>query len=554
MHWITNYRRQYLLPDLLGGAVAAIMLVPQAMAYAALAGLPPQYGFYASIAPPIVYALTGSSMTLAVGPTAIIALMVSSALEPLQYQGSEYIASAGMLALLTGAVLMVMFILRMGNVVKFVSQPVLIGFLAGSAILIIWSQLPALLGPGIANSRSPLGVWQQIEMPTVLLSLISVVCLWAFAGPLRRTLAQLRNPLLSDGAARSGPLLLMAIVITTAWLLNIPETRLFDMIGTVPPISLRWVTIRLDWGAMTTLLPSAALIALVIYLESISIAKLLGAKRRQRISPNRELIALSGANFAAAVSGGFPVAGSFGRSSVNFAVGSQTPLASIITSVCMLAAGLLLAPLFFYLPKALLAAIIVVSIYSLISLREVVKIWRYDKGNGVSLVITLIGVIMLGVEQGMLLGVSFSIILLLIRTSRPHVAIVGRVPNTEHFRNIHRHDVETLPHVLAMRVDESLYFANAQFLEDYILSAIAERNELRHVVLICSGVNYIDASALESLERVIDALRASAITTHMTEVKGPVMDQLEHSDFRQHLQDGRIFLSTHAAMQALADD
>jgi SulP family sulfate permease len=300
------------------------------------------------------------------------------------------------------------------------------------------------------------------------------------------------------------------------------------------------------------LLPTALAISFVGYMESVSVAKSLASKRRQKIDANQELVALGAANLGAAFTGGYPVTGGFSRSVVNFSAGANTGLASIITAALIALTVIFLTPLFYYLPRAVLAAIIVVAVFGLIDLATLRHVWRYSKADGLSLVLTFLAVLALGVEIGILVGVAVSLLLYLWRTSKPHMAVVGRVGESEHFRNVLRHQVQTCPHVVAVRVDESLYFANTKYLEDSLLSMVADRPEVRHLLLICSAVNFVDASALETLEGLVHELSDAGVELWLSEVKGPVMDRLQAIGFVDELGANHVFLSTHDAMRALA--
>jgi SulP family sulfate permease len=294
------------------------------------------------------------------------------------------------------------------------------------------------------------------------------------------------------------------------------------------------------------------LIALIGFLESVAVARALGAKRRETVEANNELVGLGAANIAAAFTGGIPVTGGFGRSNVNFDAGAATQLSAIVTAGLVAISVLLLPPLFGPLPPAALASIIIVSVLGLVDPGAFLRAWRYNRTDALALVATFAGVLFLNVETGILIGFGVSLGLLMWRTSRPHFAIVGRVGATEHFRNVNRHAVRTDPQTLLIRIDESLFFANARFLETTILAEVAARPELRHVVLICSAVNAIDSSALESLEALIHELKDAGVTFHLAEVKGPVMDRLQRTDLLENMAPGQVFLSTHAAAAALA--
>jgi SulP family sulfate permease len=319
--------------------------------------------------------------------------------------------------------------------------------------------------------------------------------------------------------------------------------------GGLPPLTLP----TFDPALWSQLLPAAILISLVGFVESVSVAQTLAAKRRQRIGLNRELVGLGAANIAAALTGGYPVTGGFARSVVNFDAGAQTPFAGVLTAAGILTTALLFMPLFETLPQAVLGATIIVAVLSLVDLRGIVRTWRYSKADGTAMIVTALVVLLVGVEPGIVSGVLLSLLLFLWRTSRPHMAIVGQVPGTEHFRNVLRHQVALSPRVLSIRVDESLYFANARYLEDRIYDYVAAREGIRHVVLMCPAVNFIDASALESLEAIAHRLNAAGVEFHLSEVKGPVMDRLARSDFFHHFK-GQVFLSQHQALAALDPD
>jgi len=320
-----------------------------------------------------------------------------------------------------------------------------------------------------------------------------------------------------------------------------------DIPAGLPPLS----TPSLDIALIRDLMPAALLIAVVGFLESVSVAKSLASKRRQIIVADQELIALGAANIGASLTGGYPVAGGFGRSLVNFTAGAVTPLAAIITAGLIALTVIALTPLLYYLPKATLAAIIVVAVAGLIDVKTLRETWAYNKADAASLIATFFAVLFVGVELGIIAGVGLSLALYLWRTSRPHFAVVGRVGETEHYRNVKRHTVTTWPDILAVRVDESLYFANTASLRDTLLAEATARPEIRHLVLIMSAVNFIDASALETLETLSIRLSDAGVTLHFAEVKGPVMDRLDRVGFTTRPGIGTIYLSTHQAITDL---
>ena len=560
LDWLPGYDRQSMTNDGMAGLIVAIMLVPQGMAYALLAGLPPEVGLYASIVPLVFYGLLGSSRALAVGPVAIVSLMVATTLGDIAESGTAgYVSGALLLAFLSGAILLGMGLARLGFLVNFLSHPVISGFSSAAALVIGLSQLKHLLGFDIPRSHLITETLahaathiNQLNIATFAIALISLAILLVFKGRLATWLrsAGVRSGV-ADALAKSGPLVAVLVTTVAVWLLGLNQSAgvsiVADIPAGLPPLTLP----QLDLALIQQLLPAALLISLVGFLESVSVAKSLASKRRQKIDANQELIALGAANIGASFTGGYPVTGGFSRSLVNFTAGAVTPLASIITAVLIALTVLLFTPLLYFLPKATLAAIIMVAVANLIDLKTFREAWVYNKADVASLIATFLAVLTLGIELGIVAGAGLSIALYLWRTSRPHMAEVGRVGKTEHFRNVLRHEVQTNPQVLAIRVDESLYFANTAYLEDEVLARVADHPEIDHLVLIMSAVNVIDASALETLETLTERLHDAGVTLNLAEVKGPVMDRLERVSFPDRLGAGKIYLSTHAAIEDL---
>ncbi|MFP3341208.1 sulfate permease [Halomonas sp. SIMBA_159] len=556
--WLKTYHRGLLTRDVLAAVIVTLMLVPQALAYAMLAGLPPEMGLYASMLPLVLYAIFGTSASLAVGPVAVAALMTASALSSFAAPGSpEYIGAALVLAALSGLILIAMGVLRLGFLVNFLSHPVISGFVTASGILIAISQLKHILGVEASGHnvvellRALLGQWQQVNVITLLIGLGVWAYLWVCRKRLNGWLTKLGIPASWAGLiVKAAPI--SAVVVTTllAWGFQL-EQRGVDVVGFVPS-GLPAITLpSLDQSLWLGLLPAALLISLVGFVESVSVAQTLAAKRRQRIDPNQELIALGMANLGAGVSGGSPVSGGFSRSVVNFEAGAATPLAGAFTAFGIVLATLLLTDLLAFLPTATLAATIIVAVGTLIDLPAVKRTWQYSRSDGVAMVATLLLTLLHSVEVGIISGVVLSLGLHLYRTSQPHSAVVGRVPGTEHFRNVKRHQVETDEHVAMLRIDESLYFANARYLEDTVMTLAARSPSIKHIVLTCQAVNVIDASALESLEAINGRLKDAGAMLHLAEVKGPVMDRLTHTAFYHELT-GQVFFTTYDAWQALA--
>lgn len=559
--WLRNYDRAALTGDLIAGVIITIMLTPQGLAYALLAGLPPQMGLYASILPLVVYALFGTSMTLAVGPVAVISLLTAAAAS--QVAGSAgvgYINAAILLAAMSGIVLVLMGLLRLGFLANFLSHPVISGFMSASGVLILVSQLKYLIGVSAHGQTLPAMFTSMADSidrfnwPTLVVGLAAVGFLfWA-----RRGLARLLQRIgvgstLASAAGKAAPMIAVVVATIAAGSLSLNRIGV-AVVGDIPRglPALTWPHWR-DLEMVRALLVPAVLIAIIGFVSSIAVAQTLAAKRRQRIDANRELLGLGAANIAAAFSGGFPVTGGFARSVVNFEAGAVTPLAGVFTAIGMAATVALLTPAFYYLPKSVLAATIVVAVVSLIDVRTMIEVLRYSRSDFTAMAGTVVVVLLVGVEAGLVTGVVLSLALYLWRTSHPHLAVVGQVPGTEHFRNVLRHRVVTSPAVLSVRVDESLYFANARVLEDRIYDSAVADPAIRHVVLVCTAINQIDASALESLETLAERLTAAGITLHLSEVKGPVMDLLRQTDFLDRLP-GKVFLSQYQALEALDPD
>ena len=552
--WVKSYRRELLPGDITASLIVTVMLIPQSLAYAMLAGLPPEVGLYASVLPLIAYALFGSSMTLAVGPVAVASLMTASALAPLAPPGSaEYIALAITLSMLSGAMLLVFGVLRLGFLAYFLSHPVISGFITGSAILITISQLKHIFGVDASSGHVVSTLYDivtglpNLNPATTTIGILTLIFLF-FA---RKSLGQLLQKTgLPAGAAallgRLAPMVAVIMSIIVVSQMGLVESAGVRIVGEVPAGLPALQFIVPGAGDLASLWLPALLISLVGFVESVSVAQSLALKRQQKINPDRELLGLGAANVASAISGGYPVTGGFARSVVNFSAGANTPLAGVFSAILMALVIASLTGLFYHLPQAVLSATIIVAVTSLIDLKTIKETWHYDRADALSLLATLVGVVILGVEAGVILGVALSLAALVWRSSHPHIAVVGRVPGTEHFRNIKRHRVDTLPDLLALRVDESLFFANAALVQGKIETLVAADEKIRYVLLLCPAVNQIDTTALEALTQLQNSLASKGIKFMLAEVKGPVMDRLQHTELGQKLE-GLIFLSAHDA-------
>jgi len=512
---------------------------------------------YASVAPLLLYALLGSSRVLAVGPVAVVSLMTAAAIGTHAAPGSaQYWAVAITLAFMSGAMLLLMGVLRLGFLANFLSHPVIAGFISASGLLIAASQLKTLLGVNAHGENFIALVLDLLQqLPAIHgLSLavggsVLLFLLWVRQGlkPLLQRMGMTAHS--ADMLAKAGPVLAIALSTALAWIFQWQNQGLKivgEVPGGLPPFTLPlW-----DAALWKSLAMPALLISVVGFVESVSVGQTLAAKRRQRIEPDQELLALGASNMAASLSGGFPVTGGFARSVVNFDAGAQTPAAGVFTALGITLATLFLTPALYYLPQATLAATIVVAVLSLVDTGIFRRTWAYSKADFAAALATLLVTLDLGVETGLVAGVAVSLALYLLRTSRPHIAQVGQIHGTEQFRNVRRHAVITHARVMGLRVDENLYFANCRALEDRINREVAQHPALAHLVLQCSAINHIDASALESLEAIAVRLHEAGIALHLSEVKGPVMDRLRGTHFLQSLP-GKVYLSQFQAMEDL---
>lgn len=566
--WIRAYQQRHWLGDVVAGVVTSVLVVPQNLAYALLAGLPPQAGLLASTLPVIAYALWGSSMTQAVGPVAVTAIVTFSVLSPLAAPFSpEYIALAASLALLSGLLVWVFGLLKLGFLSDLLSRPVVSGFISGSAVLIVESQLKVLLGVQVQSKDS----WQllvltlerlpQLQETTALISAVTLGVLWfarqGLGVVLRRAgLAATR----ADFVVRLMPLLV--VVVATLLVAGLDWDRRYGVavVGAIGQSLSGLAFFMPSAHAVQALAVPALIVAFIGTVQNIGMAQALAAKRRERVNPNHELMGLGSANVVAAFYGGMPVGGGISRTAVSLAAGAQTPLASVAAALSMLLILGLGTAGFARMPLAVLGASIVVAAVSMIDIAALRCAWAYDRADAVALLGTALGVVVLGLQWGIALGIGLSLASLLYRASTPHIAVMGRIVGTEHFRNVERHGVETIPGVLFFRVDESFFFGNLRAIEARLSTELQHRpvhaeqeampETIRDVVLVMSAVNRVDMTALEGLSEMYEDLRLRHIRLHLAEVKGPVQDRMQHTPLWQHLR-GRVHLSCNAAFEAL---
>jgi len=556
--WGKKYTRQLAISDATAAVIVTLMLVPQALAYAILSGLPPQIGLYASMLPLIAYAFFGTSNTLAIGPVAIAALMTAAAIKPFSVISPALgIEAAVIMACISGGFLLLSGVFRLGFLANFLSHSVISGFISAASIVIATSQLPTLLGytakgdnmielvSGIVNS------FNQVQATTLILSLLTLGLLLTTRKYGKTFLMSIGiNAFFSQTIARAVPALLvivgtLAMKADISWLSNVKTVG--EIPAGLPSIGLPSMNLEI-WHA---LLMPAILISIIGYVESISVAQNLAMKRRERIHPDQELIALGVSNLAAGISAGLPVTGGVSRSVVNMDAGAQTPAAGLLTAFGMLAATYFMAAWLGDLPRFILATTIIVAVLSLFDFSVFKHTWHLSKQDFFALCITFFLTLFINVEWGISAGVILSVALHLYKTSRPHIAVVGQVRGTEHFRNINRHEVDVCPNVVTLRIDESLFFANVRYLEQRVHAILADNPNLEHLVLMFSAVNDIDASAVEALETLNEHLQQHGIGFHFSEVKGPVMDSLKKSNLLK-LLNGSVFLTQYKAYEALS--
>ena len=556
--WVRGYAPKQLPADVVAGLVVGILVIPQSLGYAVLAGLPPVYGLYAAILPVLVYAWVGSSNVQAVGPVAITAIMTASSLQPYAQAGStQYALMASLLALMVGAMLWLAGRLKQGWIVQFISRGVSAGFVSGAAVLILLSQLKYVTGAHVSGSTllQYLGAlqrqWHTVNVPTLAVGMTALVLFllnryggrWLWGSWLPASQAK--------WAGRLFPLLLVVVAIAfSVW--GDWATVGIAVIGEVPS---GFPTFRMPYvpsvHMAVQLLPTAALMALIAFVSSSSVASTYARLRGEHFDANEELKGLGMANLVGGFFQSFPVAGGFSRTAINVDSGAQSQLASVITVAVMVAALLVLGSLVAPLPYALLGAMIMASIVSLIDVRTLRSAWRYDRLDALSFLAAFVGVLTFGLNTGLVLGLMVSFASLIWQSSQPHIAVVGQLAGTEHFRNINRHDVVTFNNLLIMRVDESLFFGNSESVHSQIQAAVTSHADARELILIMSAVNQIDLTAQEMLITLNGELVAMGWRLHLSFVKGPVMDVIEQTPVIKNLS-GQVFMSTEKAVQALA--
>ena len=548
LKWLKTYHPTHFKADVVAALIVLAMLVPQGMAYAMLAGLPPVMGIYASILPMIIYAFTGSSTTLSIGPVAIISMMVFSALQPLFAVGSTaYIEAACLLAIMVGIISLILGLFRFGFLIQLISHPVIKSFIIASALLIALGQFKFLLDIPLQTNNIPefigslVNNFHHISFLSVGVSLAAISILVFLPKWVR-----------SDFLNKTIPLLLVLSSIIVVYAFNLDQHGL-KTVGIIPTglPSFHFPTWNFD--LVQKLLPSAFIIAMISFVESLAIAQATALQKRDDLNSNQELIALGLANIAAGINMGFAVSGSLSRTVVNSDAGAKTPMSGVMSSLLMIAVSLYFTSFFQNLPLTILAATIFVSIWKLVSFLPFFETWKYSKADGLAMWATFLGVTCIDISTGLVIGIILTFILLLWRISRPHIAVIGLVEGTQHFRNVSRYDVLTTEAIASFRIDENLNFLNAHVLKGYIITELSHNPQIQHVVINCSSISNIDLSAVEMLEELNGELLQLGIQLHLSEVKSPVMDRLNSSRLINMLS-GKIFLSHYQAIQTLSPE
>ena len=556
--WLQGYNGGVFAEDLVAAIIVTILLVPQSLAYALLAGLPPQVGIYVSIFPLLAYAAFGSSRYLNVGPTAVISLMTAACIATLP-EGTRLISAAG-LALMTGVILLVAGVLKAGFVMNFVSRPVVSAYITGAALLIIVSQLKHIFGI-TANGNTVFALLADIKtnLPNtnkiaLWIGLLAIVILWLIKRYLAYGLVKLHvKSRKAKLVGRMAPILIVAIFIAISSYFGLAEKSDLRVVGRIPsglpPLDFP----LLSMPELQNLLVPAIVISIVAFVDSTSTAQELAARARGRIDSNKELLGLGASNIVAGITGGYPINGSMSRSAVNFSAGGKTQIVGLLVAAFMALTAVFLTPVLKALPLAVLAALIIVACFSLLDFKSLWRTWIYSRADGITALATFLAVLLLGVQWGVLAGVVLAMALHINATLQPHMPLVGRFPGTEHYRDAGRFNVETNEIVKTLRIDESLYYANARYLEDKVARVVADSPDMTDLILMCTAVNRIDASALSSLEEINKRLKSADIQLHFSDMQSRVKERLFRSNFLDRLT-GQIFLSQHEAMEELGPE
>ena len=545
--WINSYSKEELKSDFAAGLTVGVMLIPQGMAYAMIAGLPPVYGLYAALLPQVVYALMGTSRQLAVGPVAMDSLIVAAGLGALSLSGpQEYIALALFLAFFVGVIQLLMGFLKLGGVVHFLSRPVISGFTSAAAIIIGLSQLNHLLGVSIPRSNKThelfiylIELIPQAHGLTVIISVLGV----CFIFVLRRYFPKL-------------PAALILVVLATVTVAQFKEIETgLILIENVPGGLPSLIIPSAEWGQVFALIPLALTLALIAFMEAISVAKAIEEKEKKNtLNANQELVALGTANVVGAFFQAYPSTGGFSRTAVNYDAGAKSGISSLFSALVVGLTLLFFTSFFYFLPTAILGVIIVVAVVKLIDFNYPKELWKNNRKEFYILLFTFLATLFVGIKEGVLLGVFVALLYMVYQNTRPHIAVLGRIKDTHYFKNVSRfsEDVITYPNVLILRFDGQLFFGNQAYFRETVSALIKNQERpVKHLVIASAGINSIDASAQQMLSFFIEELHQKKINIYWTGLIGPLRDQFHKVGFLDQFDALFIFSSLEAAINAI---
>ncbi|WP_420321198.1 SulP family inorganic anion transporter [Flagellimonas sp.] len=549
LSWIKEYDRQYLFSDVTAGVTLGIMLVPQGMAYAMIAGMPPIYGLYAALVPQLIYALTGTSRQLGVGPVAMDSLLVAAGIGALQLTNTQdYIAAVLFLTLIIGSIQLLLGFLKMGFFVNFLSKPVISGFTSAAAILIGLGQLKHILG--VEHEQSS----KIYDLVISVFGKLTEINLYAFGMGVAAILLILLVGKMSKKIP--APLLLVILGIATVFVFGL-ETKGIKIVGNIPSGLPEFKSPNINLNSLAQLMPIAITVALFGYMESISIAKSLEEKHPEyEIDANQELRALGLSNILGSLFQSFPVSGSFSRTAVNDQAGAKTGMSLIFSALIIVGTLLFLTPFFYNLPTAVLGAIIIVSVFGLIDVKYPVALFKHRKDEFFLLITTFIMTLFIGLIEGILLGVLLSLLLLVYRTSHPHIAILGRIKGSDYFKNVERfaNEVEIDEDKLIFRFDAQLFFGNKDYFKKELYKHLDQKGpQLKYVILNAEAINYIDSSAAVMLERIVKDLHAKGIRFFVAGAIGPTRDIFYSSGLINIIGKDNLFVRTFEAVAYCTD-
>ena len=544
LSWLPNYKKAFIAGDLSAGFTVGVMLIPQSMAYAMIAGLPPVYGLYAALMPQLIYALMGTSPQLNVGPVAMDSLLVAAGLGALSISGIDtYIAMAIVLALFVGCIQVVLGVLKMGFLVNFLSTPVISGFTSAAALIIGCSQLGHLLGIEVGRNSKIQHIltaiakeFNQLNVYALSVGVIAIILILILRKISKRIPAALMVVVLG----------ILAVIIFKL------DAKGVEIVAEIPKGLPTFTLPELDFLMLKDLFPIALTLALIAFMEAMSVAKVMENKHKNPLKPNQELIALGTANIAGAFFKSYPTTGSFTRTAINDLSGAKTGLASLVSAIIVALTLLFLTPLFYYLPSAVLAAIILVAVFGLVDVQYPLQLLKTRKDEFILLNVTFLLTLFVGITEGILFGTLLALLLMVYRTSKPHVAILGRIKGTSYFRNINRfkEDIEPNAEVLILRFDAQLYFGNKDYFKSELLAAIAQQQTPPTTIIIKSDpINYIDSSAVFMLENLITELQQQDITVLFSELIGPTRDIIKKSKLIGLIGRENFFVNTNEAYE-----